>query len=129
MFYICEFCGEDIGLELDSSGNGFVASGVCDECKAIINLDLDINRNIRKNYSKPNPIVSVEVIIDDNMPEYMEGILRIGSVKLEREYQDSRKTEFVDELVDNTEFHTEKALRKFVSQKLNVSEDIIEIIY
>lgn len=129
MYYTCEFCGGNNELELDSSENGFVASGVCEECKAIINLDLDINRNIRKNYSKPNPIVSVEVMIDDNIPEYMSGILRIGSVKLIREFEDSWKSEYVDELVDNTEFHTEEGLSKFVSERLSVSEDIIEIIY
>ncbi|WP_145039030.1 hypothetical protein [Paenibacillus sp. Y412MC10] len=129
MYHDCMCCGKSVELELDSRDLGFDATGYCDFCKVTINLTLDINMNVIKDYTICNPIVSVEVTVDDNIPEYMGGILRIGSVEIIRENRTDNAPEMVDELVDNTEFHTEEQMRAFAAKKLNVSSDLVEIVY
>ena len=69
-------------------------------------------------------IVNVVVTLDDNLPEYMDGVLRCGSVTSEDE--DGNETEH-DELVDNAEFRSTDELRRHVAKALNVSIDLISI--
>lgn len=84
-------------------------------------------------------ISRVEISLDDNVPEYMEGIIRIGSVRYEyedidntdqdeKEEEEDDDDEFVEiDLVDNKEFYSEGELIDYVANKLNISSDCIEI--
>ncbi len=70
-----------------------------------------------------NKIVRVIVELDD-MPEYMEGIIRCGSVISEDE--NGNETEH-DELIDNTEYESTQDLINDIAKKLGVDPSIIEI--
>ena len=70
------------------------------------------------------PITLVKISLDENIPEYMNGISRIGSVISEDEQ--GNETDH-DDLVDNSEFHSIDALKKHVANSLNVDETIVEI--
>jgi len=71
-------------------------------------------------------IAYVKIYLDDNVPEYMGGIIRCGSVISENENGDEIKDH--QELIDNTEYHSTKELIEDVADKLGVSPDIVEII-
>lgn len=60
------------------------------------------------------------------MPEDMNGILRCGSVISEDE--DGNELKDHQELIDNAEFHSEKALIKYVAGNLGVEIDIVVIV-
>lgn len=70
-------------------------------------------------------IAYVSVLLDDDIPDYMSGIIRCGSVRS----QDADGNELKDhqELIDNTEFHSENELFGYVASKLKVSTDILVI--
>ncbi|MEK0315653.1 MULTISPECIES: hypothetical protein [Cohnella] len=68
----------------------------------------------------------VKVFLDDNVPEYMDGIIRIGSV-ISYDENDEVVGDHQD-LVDNMEFHDPTDLRKYVSKKLDIDIDKIEIV-
>ena len=70
------------------------------------------------------PITLVKISLDENMPEYMSEIFRIGGVISEDEQ--GNETDH-DDLVDNSEFHSIDALKKHVANSLNVDETIVEI--
>ena len=70
-------------------------------------------------------IALVKIYLDDDIPEYMSGILRCGSVISEDE--DGNELKDHQELIDNSEFHSEEALIKYVAEKLGVEIDIIVI--
>lgn len=70
------------------------------------------------------PITLVKISLDEDIPEYMNGISRIGSVISEDE---QGKESYHDDLVDNSEFHSIDALKKHVADSLNVNETIVEI--
>lgn len=69
-------------------------------------------------------ITLVKISLDENIPEYMNGISRIGSVISEDEQ--GNETDH-DDLVDNSEFHSIDVLKKHVANSLNVDETIVEI--
>lgn len=71
-------------------------------------------------------IIKVIIYIDDNMPEYMDGIVRVGDVIVQ--FKDETEKS-MQELIDNTEYHTERELVEDISSKLGVSKDIIEVYY
>ena len=66
----------------------------------------------------------VNIYLDDNMPEYMNGLMRCGSVISEDE--NGKETDHQD-LIDNTEYHSSDELIKDIANRLQVSTDIIEI--
>lgn len=70
-------------------------------------------------------IAIVRITLDDNVPDYMEGIIRCGSVISEDENGDTIKDH--QELIDNAEFHSESELIASVAHRLGVSESIVEI--
>ena len=70
-------------------------------------------------------IALVKIYLDDDVPEYMSGILRCGSVISEDE--DGNELKDHQELIDNLEFHSEEALIKYVAERLGVEIDIIVI--
>lgn len=69
-------------------------------------------------------IERVLVYLDDDLPEYMAGIIRCGSVISEDE--DGNETEH-HELIDNEEFHSTVDLIRRLAKRLGVRDDIIEI--
>lgn len=70
------------------------------------------------------PITLVKISLDEDVPESMDGIFRIGSVISEDEQ--GNETDH-DDLVDNSEFHSIDALKKHVADSLNVDVTIVEI--
>lgn len=70
------------------------------------------------------PITLVKISLDEDVPEYMNGIFRIGSVISED--KQGNETDH-DDLVNNSEFHNIDALKKHVANSLNVDETIVEI--
>lgn len=70
-------------------------------------------------------IKRVEVFLDDNIPESMNGVIRCGSV-----YSYNEEDERTDhqELIDNSEYHSEYDVIDDVAKRLGVSTDIVEII-
>jgi hypothetical protein len=70
------------------------------------------------------PITLVKVSLDEDVPEYMNGIFRIGSVISEDEQGNENDH---DNLVNNSEFHSIDALKKHVAHFLNIDETIVEI--
>ena len=62
----------------------------------------------------------------DDVPDYMDGIIRIGSVI---SYDENDNDKNHQDLVDNTEFFDENEIKSFVKERLNIdSTEIIEII-
>jgi len=70
-------------------------------------------------------VAYVSVHLDDNVPEDMHGIIRCGSVVSEDE--DGNELKNHQELIDNTEFHSEDELIEYVAKKLGVSKDIVGV--
>ncbi|WP_369899728.1 hypothetical protein [Bacillus manliponensis] len=79
-------------------------------------------------------ISSVVISLDDDIPEYMEGLIRIGSA----EFYDAngniidngsviRELNSDLDLIDNTEFHSEEELKEYVAKKLKINPDDVEI--
>jgi hypothetical protein len=71
-------------------------------------------------------IAYVKIYLDDNVPEYIEGLIRCASVISE----DAKGNEIKDhqELIDNTEYHSANDLIEDVASKLGVSSDIVKIM-
>lgn len=63
--------------------------------------------------------------MDDNVPEYMDGIIRCGSVL---SYDKNSIEVDHQELIDNTEYHSEDELVEDIAKRLEVNKSIIEII-
>lgn len=71
-------------------------------------------------------INNVEIYLDDNVPEYMEGIIRCGSV-ISKDKNDNIIKNHQD-LIDNTEYYSAEDMIKDVANRLHVSQSIVEII-
>lgn len=70
-------------------------------------------------------IAKIEVILDNNVPEFMDGIYRISSV-ISYDSNDSQIKDY-QSLIDNKEFYTHKEVIAYVSNILGVNGNIIEI--
>jgi hypothetical protein len=70
-------------------------------------------------------IAHVMVHLDDDMPEYMIGVHRCGSVISEDE--DGNELKDHQELIDNMEFHSVEALIAHVAKELGVSPDAVTV--
>lgn len=70
-------------------------------------------------------IASVRVYLDENVPEYMNGIIKCGSVISEDE--NGNQIQEHEDLVDNMEFRSREELRQSISQRLDVNPDRVEI--
>lgn len=68
-------------------------------------------------------IESIQVYLDDNIPEYMSGIIRIGSVTIN--FDDGSYGDY-DRLVDNAEFNT---LNSYDSAIIEMKNYIISNLY
>ena len=70
-------------------------------------------------------IAYVRVYLDDDVPEYMQGIIRCGSVFSDDE--DGNELKDHEELIDNAEYHSTQELISDVASRLGVSPEIVEI--
>jgi hypothetical protein len=70
-------------------------------------------------------ITNVEVILDDNVPEYMDGIMRCGTVR--SIYDDGTSVEH-NELIDNTEYKNKQILKEDIARRIGVKKDLIEVL-
>lgn len=62
-------------------------------------------------------IESIDIFLDDNVPEYMCGVLRIGSVIIH-----TGSSEFdIQEFVDNYEFRSENEIENYVNKELGTT--------
>tara|TARA_R110002049_G_scaffold190570_2_gene359235 strand:+ start:7590 stop:7814 length:225 start_codon:yes stop_codon:yes gene_type:complete len=69
-------------------------------------------------------INQVTVYLDQDVPAYMDGIVRCGSVTIE--YIDGSEVD--DEtLIDNTEYHSHDELIDDIAKRLGVNTDIVSI--
>lgn len=69
-------------------------------------------------------ISSVSIYLDDNVPDYMDGIIRVGSCIID--YSDGTSFDNQD-VVDNTEYHSGDELIEDIAKRLGCSSDNIEI--
>lgn len=69
-------------------------------------------------------IENVIITIDENIPEYMQGILRCESIV---SYDENGNTNNHQDLIDNKEFHNENELLHDIAKKLGITTDIISI--
>lgn len=67
----------------------------------------------------------VSVQLDDNVPEYMIGVIRCGSVISKDE--EGNVLNDHQELIDNTEFRSADELISSVADKLGVRKEIVSI--
>lgn len=76
-----------------------------------------------------NPIVSAEIYLDDDVPEYMAGIIRVGSVNFFDEYgEEVEDSKMNNELVDNAEFHSVEAMINNVAKRIGIHPSHVEIV-
>ena len=75
-------------------------------------------------------ICSAIVFLDDNVPEYMDGIIRVGSVTFfNAEGKEIRDVALNNQLVDNSEFHSKSQLIKSVAKRLGLSVEHVTVEY
>ena len=104
--------------QLESYSNEELINGIAD-C-------LDVDSSIIRIMSEIAEIASVEVYLDDNLPEMMSGIIRAGSVVSKD--SDGNEIKNHQELVCDVDCHSEDELKSHVARKLNVDRSIISII-
>jgi hypothetical protein len=73
-----------------------------------------------------NLIASVEVYLDDNLPEMMTGIIRAGSVISKDEFGNKLKDH--QELVCDVDCYSEQELINHIAHELNVDSSMVEIV-
>ncbi len=102
--------------------------------KQVEKLRKEVKKKLREAQSRHDRIVKeimkqiahVRITLDDNVPESMDGIIRVGSVISEDENGNIIKDH--QELVDNIEYHTRQELINSVGKRLNVDPSICEIV-
>ncbi len=67
----------------------------------------------------------VNIYLDDDVPEYMDGIIRCGSVTSVNYLGETLESH--DELIDNTEYHSEEEMIADVAERLGVNPEIVVI--
>lgn len=72
---------------------------------------------LKKYRINKDDIESISIFLDDNVPAYMDGILRIGSVKIST----NKKEINIDDLVDNREFTDYLSIENFVNNSLDTN--------
>lgn len=70
-------------------------------------------------------ITKVEIYLDDDIPEYMAGLIRCGTVN---SYDQNDIKHDHQELIDNTEYQNEKEVIEDIAKRLSISTDIINIV-
>lgn len=74
-------------------------------------------------------IAWVIIHLDEDVPDCMSGIYRIGSVVIEDDFgKEYSPADFIDnDLVNNDEFTDHESLRNYVADKLKIDVSIVEI--
>lgn len=94
---------------------------ITEEGKAILKKYISII-DIAKHISE------VIVYLDDNVPQYMDGIIRIGNVEYKFDTEKLNENCFdLPDFVDNTEFHSEDEIKQYIANFLKIAKDIISI--
>lgn len=76
-----------------------------------------------------NPIVSAQIYLDDDVPDYMAGIIRVGSVNFFDEYgEEIEDSKLNNELVDNAEFRSDEELINSVAKRIGIHPSYVEIV-
>lgn len=70
-------------------------------------------------------VAYVRVYLDDDVPEYMQGIIRCGSIISEDE--DGNELRSHEDLIDNTDYHSTQELIDDIAQRMGVSSKLVEI--
>lgn len=116
----------DLSIEIiecnASSFNGYEFNDI-EEIPEFIADKFNINENL-VIIIEPT-LESVNIYLDDNLPDDMDGLFRIG--KVSEHFSDGSEHDH-QELVDNTEFYEQDAIRHYVSYHLGVGEDYISIL-
>lgn len=74
-------------------------------------------------------IVRAKVYLDDDVPEYMEGIIRVGSLEFyDIDDKSIKNVKLNNQLVDNTEYHDENELIEDIAKRLGLPSSAVEII-
>lgn len=74
-------------------------------------------------------IESAQISLDDNVPEDMEGPVRLGSIEFfDEDGETVHDVTLHNSLVDNTEFKYESGLIESVAKRLGIDSSQIEII-
>lgn len=102
--------------------------------KQIEDLRVEVKDKLRlaqSNHSKiiedkMKEIAFVRIVLDDNVPEYMSGVIRVGSIISEDE--DGNEIMDHQKLIDNTEYHSNDELIEDIARKLEVDKSICEIV-
>lgn len=70
-------------------------------------------------------IETVKIHLDENIPECMNGIIRCGLCEV---VYDNGRIEYNNNVVDNSEYHSETEMINDIARRLKVSPDIVEIL-
>ncbi|MGL5750943.1 MAG: hypothetical protein ACRCXT_10480, partial [Paraclostridium sp.] len=71
-------------------------------------------------------IENIEIFLDEYLPDYMEGVIRIESGKIY--LSDGSEKDIEDKFIDK-EFHQERELVQCISKEYEVSKDVVEVLY
>lgn len=71
-------------------------------------------------------IENIEIFLDEYLPDYMEGLIRIESGKI---YFSDGSEKYIEDKFINKEYNLEKELVECISKEYKVSKDIIEVLY
>ena len=70
-------------------------------------------------------VIKVEVILDDDIPEYMDCVMRCGTVR--SIFDDGSSIEHLD-LIDNKEYFLIEDLISDIARRIDVKKECIEVI-
>ena len=74
-------------------------------------------------------IVRAEVYLDDDVPEYMEGIIRVELLNFyDSDDESIDDVKLNNQLVDNAEYHSENELIEDIAKRLGLPSSAVEII-
>lgn len=74
-------------------------------------------------------IVSAQIYLDENVPEYMEGLMRLGSIEFfDEDGEIVHNVTLNNDLVDNSEFHDKIRLIEYVAKRLGIDSSQIEVL-
>lgn len=70
-------------------------------------------------------VAYVRVYLDDDVPEFMQGIIRCGHVVSED--KDGNELRVHEDLIDNTDYHSAQDLIDDVARRIGVSSNLVGI--
>jgi len=74
-------------------------------------------------------IVSAQIYLDDNVPDHMDGLVRLGSIEFfDEDGETVHDVTLNNSLVDNSEFHNVTGLIEYIAKRLGIDSSQIEIL-